>query len=237
MERAAVGRPHTAGIRRRPVQRRGHETMAAILDAAAELLAESGLEGFSTNAIAARAGVNIATLYGYFADKHAILSELFERFDATRSEYLLMRAEQLGEQPDVAGWINETIDALVRFRRDYPGGIELRRAMATIPAFHQLTRERDERIARTFGEQLQQRFGTDPKGDALRRARVVILAGSKVLDQACEGTEVDTELVAGLKEMIAAYLGSDRLPQPGSDPAEAPEKTSSTSSVADRVAR
>jgi AcrR family transcriptional regulator len=211
MEIAAASSAQLAGVRRRPVQRRGQRTMASILDAAAELLAESGLEGFTTNAIAARAGVNIATLYGYFADKHAILSQLFERFDSTRSEYLLTRAQQLDDQADMNAWIGETIDTLIRFRREYPAGIELRRAMAAIPAFSHMARERDERVARLFGQQLHQRYGDSDADEAFKRARVVILAGSHVLDQACDCAEVDEELVSGLKEMIATYLDSARI--------------------------
>jgi AcrR family transcriptional regulator len=186
--------------------------MSSILDAAAELLADSGLEGFTTNAIAARAGVNIATLYGYFADKHAILHQLFERFDSTRSEYLMMRAQQLDDRADMSAWIGETIDTLVRFRREYPAGIELRRAMAAIPAFSHMAQERDERVARTFGQQLHRRYGDSDADEAFKRARVVMMAGSHVLDHACDGTEVDEELVSGLKEMISTYLDSARTP-------------------------
>jgi AcrR family transcriptional regulator len=44
-----------------------------LLDAAFTLIAEKGLEGLRTRAIAARAGVNIATLHYYFGTKEALL--------------------------------------------------------------------------------------------------------------------------------------------------------------------
>ena len=65
--------------RKTPVQRRSKLTVGYILDAAAYILAKDGLEGFTTNRIAERAGVNISSLYQYFPDKMAILEALQRR--------------------------------------------------------------------------------------------------------------------------------------------------------------
>lgn len=50
--------------------------MAAILEAAAQVVAQGGEAAFTTNHIAERAGVSIGTLYQYFPDKSAILAQL-----------------------------------------------------------------------------------------------------------------------------------------------------------------
>jgi AcrR family transcriptional regulator len=65
--------------RRIPRQVRAEETVAAILEGAAQVLEAGGLAAFTTNAVAARAGVSIGTLYQYFADKQAILRAIGER--------------------------------------------------------------------------------------------------------------------------------------------------------------
>src|SRR6185295_1980135 len=65
--------------RRIPRQARAAETAAAILEGAAQVLEAGGLAGFTTNAVAERAGVSIGTLYQYFADKGAVLRALAER--------------------------------------------------------------------------------------------------------------------------------------------------------------
>jgi AcrR family transcriptional regulator len=65
--------------RRIPRQARAAETVATILEAAAQVLEAGGVAAFTTNAVAERAGVSIGTLYQYFADKQALLRALAER--------------------------------------------------------------------------------------------------------------------------------------------------------------
>jgi AcrR family transcriptional regulator len=65
--------------RRIPRQARSGETVAAILEGAAQVLEAGGLAAFTTNAVAERAGVSIGTLYQYFRDKNALLVELARR--------------------------------------------------------------------------------------------------------------------------------------------------------------
>lgn len=67
------------GQRRRPTQERAKETRQHILDTAARLFGERGIENTSTNRIAAEAGLSIGTVYRYFADRTVIVEELLER--------------------------------------------------------------------------------------------------------------------------------------------------------------
>jgi AcrR family transcriptional regulator len=60
---------------RRPGRPRSAEAHAAILRAALELAAESGLRGLSMEAIAARAGVGKATIYRRWKTKEALIAE------------------------------------------------------------------------------------------------------------------------------------------------------------------
>jgi len=76
-----MGRPRqpVETTRRIPRQARAEETVSAILEGAAQVLEAGGLAGFTTNAVAERAGVSIGTLYQYFSDKGALLRTLAER--------------------------------------------------------------------------------------------------------------------------------------------------------------
>ncbi len=65
--------------RKLPTQRRAQLTVDAILEATGLLLKESGLEHFTCNHIAERAGISIGSLYQYFSNKEAIIAELRRR--------------------------------------------------------------------------------------------------------------------------------------------------------------
>jgi AcrR family transcriptional regulator len=85
------GRPRkrTLEVRKAPGQARSKETVNVILEASARILESEGLRGFNTNAVAAKAGVSIGSLYQYFPNKDAILLALIHRFeDATRDAIL-----------------------------------------------------------------------------------------------------------------------------------------------------
>ena len=62
--------------RKRPKQARANELIAAILEAAAQVLATEGAQRFTTARVAERAGVSVGSLYQYFPNKAAILFRL-----------------------------------------------------------------------------------------------------------------------------------------------------------------
>jgi AcrR family transcriptional regulator len=82
--------------RKRPVQKRSKATVDAVLAAATHILEERGMTGFNTNAVAARAGVSIGSLYQYFPSKDAVLLALMEQNMAKCFQSL---AEAIDEAP------------------------------------------------------------------------------------------------------------------------------------------
>jgi AcrR family transcriptional regulator len=65
--------------RKRPSQQRSRATFDAIVEACTWLLPRLGFAGTTTNHVAERAGVNVASLYEYFPGKDAIVAEVAER--------------------------------------------------------------------------------------------------------------------------------------------------------------
>jgi len=67
--------PHKPEIspKKLPRQRRAMATVEALVEAATYILAREGAGGFTTNKVAERAGVNIASFYQYFPNKEALL--------------------------------------------------------------------------------------------------------------------------------------------------------------------
>jgi AcrR family transcriptional regulator len=62
--------------RKQPKQARSAELVAAILEAAVQVLAEEGAQRFTTARVAEKAGVSVGSLYQYFPNKAAILFRL-----------------------------------------------------------------------------------------------------------------------------------------------------------------
>lgn len=62
--------------RKQPKQARSTELVAAILEAAVQVLAREGAQRFTTARVAEKAGVSVGSLYQYFPNKAAILFRL-----------------------------------------------------------------------------------------------------------------------------------------------------------------
>ncbi|HEY9080506.1 TetR/AcrR family transcriptional regulator [Magnetovibrio sp.] len=82
MSRAQPIPPEHLQQRRAPHQDRSRDALERILQSAADLLSEHGIEKLTTRHIAKRAGVNISTLYQFFPNKHAIVYSLYESWIA-----------------------------------------------------------------------------------------------------------------------------------------------------------
>jgi AcrR family transcriptional regulator len=78
-------------LRKQPRQQRSRSRVEDILAAAADLCAGRGLDALTTNAVAARAGVSIGSLYQYFPGKTALLTALIRAERAS----LLQAVERL----------------------------------------------------------------------------------------------------------------------------------------------
>jgi AcrR family transcriptional regulator len=72
--------------RRTPTQVRSRERVEKILDAASQIVVAGGVDALTTRSIAEAAGIPVASLYQYFADRDAILLALVERDTAEMDE-------------------------------------------------------------------------------------------------------------------------------------------------------
>ncbi|TIT08526.1 MAG: helix-turn-helix transcriptional regulator, partial [Mesorhizobium sp.] len=63
---------------RAPQQKRGHDRVAALMTAAAELFVERGFDAATMTEIAASAGAAIGTLYLFFPTKQAMAQAILE---------------------------------------------------------------------------------------------------------------------------------------------------------------
>ncbi|MBY4948793.1 TetR/AcrR family transcriptional regulator [Cupriavidus respiraculi] len=194
------------GLRRAPVQARGRATFDRILDTTATLLDEVGIERISTNLIARRAGINIATLYKYFPNKLSVINALFEHQIQQRTEYSRAAVPESGHQGDWRTVVDTVVDALFAARRRQPGNTALRRAMLSSPELRQI---HDAMNRETAGE-LAVRIAARQRvaGEAAEvTARCAIEMLSGLLDLAEGEAEPARTLVqAEAKRALKAYL-------------------------------
>ncbi|HTV71888.1 MAG TPA: TetR family transcriptional regulator [Rhizobiaceae bacterium] len=89
--------------------------MKVIVEAVARILEQDGLDGFSTNAVAERAGVSIGSLYQYFPRKEALIGTLIVR----ETSLLIDDAEAATAKPSGAAALSALIHACIahQFRR------------------------------------------------------------------------------------------------------------------------
>ena len=99
--------------RRVPQQVRSRDRVQRILEVAGQIVVEHGVEAATTRAIAREAGLPVASLYQYFADKEAVLLALVERDIAEMDAQV---AEDLGALPvlSVRSLVETTMRAFVK---------------------------------------------------------------------------------------------------------------------------
>ena len=100
--------------RKLPSQERSRFTVDAILEAAADILVREGYARLTTNRIADRAGVNVASLYQYFPGKHAIVAELQRRHGAAERaavREILVRRRQHGLESTLRALVSRGVAA------------------------------------------------------------------------------------------------------------------------------
>lgn len=111
-------------VRHEPVQARAALRIEALLDAAAAVVVDHGIEHLTTALVAERAGASIGTVYRYFPDRVAVLVALAER----NLERIRLAVERvlLAEQPSLMSTIEAVVDAMVETFRTVPSFRSLR---------------------------------------------------------------------------------------------------------------
>lgn len=109
----AAGKKTPSTARKRPEQDRSRSTVDAIVDAAARILVKDGYDAFTTNRVADKAGVSIGSLYQYFPNKDALLSELMRRHTNDLEAGITTMAEHAQRAP-LAEFVRAAIEHNVR---------------------------------------------------------------------------------------------------------------------------
>lgn len=97
-------------------QARSAATVDVIVEAAARILETVGLVGYTTNAVAERAGVSVGSLYQYFSNKDAITRALIRR----EVEALEAAIRAINMRPSAPSPLTQLVEVAVRHQLDRP---------------------------------------------------------------------------------------------------------------------
>src|SRR4051794_37372346 len=95
----AAGRKAPISARKQPQQARSSDLVAAILEAAVQVLTKQGAQRFTTARVAEKAGVSVGSLYQYFPNKAAILFRLQSDEWGQTTDFLRSFLEDGGRPP------------------------------------------------------------------------------------------------------------------------------------------
>ncbi|WP_022893328.1 TetR/AcrR family transcriptional regulator [Agromyces subbeticus] len=189
-------------IRTEPTQRRSTQRLDALLDAAAEIVDESGFERLTTQMVAERAGASIGTVYRYFPDRVAVLHALRER---SVRRYRERVADDM-ERADLATWwhvVDVALDACATMYRDEPG-------FSVVHAARRETAEGDiePEFAHRMARLIEAEFGGTADEAELRfRLGISIELGDALISRAFERDAAgDDRYLAEAKRLVRDYL-------------------------------
>ncbi len=193
--------------RKQPQQARSAELVAAVLDAAVQVLAKEGAARFTTARVAERAGVSVGSLYQYFPNKAAILFRL--QSDEWRQTTELLRVILEDAQRPPLERLRTLVHAFIRSECDEA---EMRVALNDAAPLYRDAPEAQE--ARASGDRTVQAFMREalPKASEATRALagdLIITTLSQVGKHFSESPRTPAEIEAyadAMADMFCAYL-------------------------------
>ena len=191
------------GLRRTPMQARGHATFERILDATAEVLEKVGTDALTTNLIARTARVNVATLYQYFPNKQAVLLALFKRQNGARVEIGRRMLDGMSQSTDWRARVAKGIQAAAEARRSMGGVAALRLAMRSSPDLLEHDRDQLDQLAATLARELKDSGVRDEKARLVARCAIEALTALLDLGSIDDG---DPGVVGQATDMVTCYL-------------------------------
>lgn len=192
--------------RRRPAAGPARKTVERILGSTAELLDEIGFDDLTTNLIAERADVNVASLYKYFPNKYAVLTALAEEM---RDEQLELLSEQLRPRGDWRGELEALLDAYLHLFLSRPGFAQLAAVLSSSPPLREVDQASLAAEARVISERVVSYGIEGTQADREAIARVMLEAARGVLPLVRRAAPAGRRrLMRELRRMLEAYLAS-----------------------------
>jgi len=194
-----------------PRRQRGHQRVAALLEAADRVFAERGRDAATMTEIAGRAGAAIGSLYQFFPTKEALVAALLEQYAralATRLDALTQAAPAY-DLDELAGCL---LMFLANFRAEHPGFAALAEAMVDLPVeagpIRAMLRERLAAILAARHRQLGKAASLPPARLAAIAAAVLQVMKAGIAVNTDTGLADRAAVLEELRTMLRDYLAA-----------------------------
>ncbi|MBO1112286.1 TetR family transcriptional regulator [Bordetella petrii] len=206
--------------RKQPRQARSASLVAAVLQAAAQVLAKEGARRFTTARVAEQAGVSIGSLYQYFPNKAAILFRL--QSDEWRQTSALLRNILEDARRPPLDRVRALVHAFIRSECDEAA---MRVALSDAAPLYRAAPQAKEAKAeghRTVQAFMRQALPGASDAACLSAANLITTTLSAAGKQFSESPRTEQEIEAyaqAMSDMFCAYLRSlgagadDQVPQ------------------------
>jgi len=169
-------------VRTEPVQQRSAQRVAHLLDTAAALIDELGIDALTTSDVAARSESSVGVVYRYFPNIQSLLRALAARNLARFTESIY---DALGS--DAVEWrqtVDIAIDTFIEFNRSEPGFRALRFGDIIDDRFLEPEFSNNGVLARALVGLLSEKYGFTPNDEVLFDIEVAIEVGDALLQRA-----------------------------------------------------
>lgn len=195
------------GLRRQPTQERSRERVKRILQAAADLLEEGGYPALTTTAVAARANVSVGSLYQFFSNVEAIVTELVRGWVAGFDE-IMDHLDRLGDAP-MERTIDVIVDEYVEFIRKTRGFVAVYFSNGLTGDSRALDRASNDALADRLVRYWSRRYRMRPDERMAVVAHVAIHTGDALLALAFRKTPGgDETIISEAKRAVRSYVMS-----------------------------
>jgi AcrR family transcriptional regulator len=192
----------------RPVQQRAKDTVEQILDNAAALLDEVGVDAFNTNLLAERANVAVRSVYRYYPNKLAVIVGLAERQAREWQGLFVQLLEPMADPSQDAfdAW-NSVLDGYVSYIEGRQGRSAIHRAMQALPQLAEVNRRDNDALSDAIAAALKARGLSQPRARLRLISRVLLDTQDVAVDEALSRRgRVPVHLLDELKLMHRCYL-------------------------------
>ncbi len=192
----------TLTVRTEPVQQRSTERITNLLDSAAALIDQHGIDGLTTSDVATSSGSSVGVVYRYFPNIQSLLRALaarnFDRFIANIENVPVLHGKDWGAAADAI------IDAYCALARTEPGFRAVHFGEVIDDRFIQT--EAAPTISRRFFDLLGV-FGFAPSDELSFEVEVIVEIGDALLHRAFQyEPDGDDRFISALRALVRDRL-------------------------------